>query len=236
MRGGSALAACALVLAAAGPDLSAHRRDEHLQAARIGIAPDRVFVDLDITPGADLAEAAILAIDRDGDGTLSVEERDAYAASVAAALWLAADREAHALRLVSATFPELADIRRGEGTIALRLRAELRPDLAAGDHELVFGNGHQPAQSVYLANALVPESPYVTITSQRRSATQHELTIGYTLAPKVSPLLLVALVGLAASVLVALAVARSRRAAVSPAAGRSSDPRSPRDGPAARRR
>jgi hypothetical protein len=211
MRGGSAFAASALVLAAA-LDASAHRRDEHLQAARIGIAPDRVAVDLDITPGADLAEAAILAIDRDGDGTLSAEERDAYARAVAAALRLATDRDAHALRLVSATFPEPADIRRGEGTIALRLRADLGPDLAAGDHELVFGNGHQPAQSVYLANALVPDSPYVTITSQRRSATQHELTIGYTLAPKASPRLLAVLVGLAASVLVALAIARNRRA------------------------
>ena len=132
---------------------------------------------------------------------------------MAAALWLANDREAHALHVASAAFPELAAIRRGEGTISLRLRANLPPGLASGAHELTFGNGHQPAESVYLANALVPADAHVTITSQRRSASQHELTIGYTLAPKASPFLLGGLLAAATGVLVLLAVARARRSA-----------------------
>ena len=203
------LVACVLVLAA-GAAAPAHRRDEHLQAARIGITPDHVTVDLDITPGADLAAAAIAAIDRDADGSVSAEERDLYATSVAGALWLANDREAHALRIVSAAFPDVEAIRRGEGTIALRLRANLRSDLASGEHQLIFGNGHQPAQSVYLANALVPEDSHVTIVSQRRSATQHELTIAYTLAAKAPPILLAGLLGAAVAVLALLVVARRR--------------------------
>ncbi len=211
MRAGRrAVAAIGLALAAVTA-ISAHRRDEHLQAARIAIASDHVSVDLDITPGADLADAAIAAIDRDGDGALSAEERAAYATTVAAALWLANDREAHALQVVSASFPELAAIRRGEGTIALRLRATLRSGLASGAHVLIFGNGHQPAQSVYLANALVPDDRHVTITGQRRSATQHELTIAYTLAPRAPPLLVASTVGVAAAVLLLLAIVRGRR-------------------------
>ena len=208
MRAGRrTLAALALTFAVAA-GASAHRRDEHLQSALIAISPDHVVVDLDITPGADLAEGTIAALDGDGDGALSEAERAAYAASVAGALWLANDREAHALSVVAVAFPELAAIRRGEGTIALRLRAALRSGLAAGAHELTFGNGHQPAQSVYLANARVPESPHVAIVSQRRSATQHELTIAYTLAPKASPAVLAVILAAAAGVLGAVAIAR----------------------------
>jgi hypothetical protein len=182
MRRGSTVAGAVVWGLVVATSASAHRRDEHLQAARIGIEPDHVTVDLDVTPGADLAGAAIAAIDRDGNGALSPAERDAYAGRVADALWLANDGHAHALRLISAVFPEPSAIRRGEGTIALRFRADL-PALAAGAHELVFGNGHAPTQSVYLANALVPRSPRVSVRGQTRSPHQHELAIAYMLAP-----------------------------------------------------
>lgn len=185
-HGSTRLAFAAVAAVAAAADLSAHRRDEQLQAARIAIDPDRVAVDLDITPGIDVAAAAIAAIDRDRDGVLSAPERDAYAGTVAAALWLANDHEAHALHVVSATFPDLAAIRRGEGTIALRLRAALGPH-NEGRHELTFGNRHDAATSVYLANALVPRDGRVTIAGQRRTASQHELTIQYTVAPAAAP-------------------------------------------------
>lgn len=197
---------------------AAHRRDEHLQAARIGIEPDHVTVDLDVTPGADLAAAAIAAIDRDGDGTLSPAERDAYAGRVADALWLANDRDANTLRLISAVFPELAAMRRGEGTIALRWRADL-PALEEGAHELIFGNGHAPTQSVYVANALVPRSARVSVMGQKRSPDQHELAIAYVLAPPgPSRLVRQAVVITAAAVLVLVPlgrhfVGRRRRAA-----------------------
>ena len=208
MRAGRRTLATFAVAFAVGASLSAHRRDEHLQAARIAIEPEHVDVDLDITPGADLAEAAILAIDGDRDGTLSPAEQDAYAQSVAGALWLATNGEAHTLRLVSATFPDPAAMRRGEGTIALRLRAALGGDVLGGDGELIFGNGHQPAHSVYLANALVPRSPRVTVRGQRRSPTQHELTIAYTLAPEDAPYPAARIVWTLAAVLVVLPIVR----------------------------
>jgi hypothetical protein len=205
----AALATVAVVtVAAAG--LSAHRRDEQLQAARIAIEPDRVAIDLDLTPGIDLAEAAIAAIDRDRDGTLSPGEEDGYAKTVAGALWLANDREAHTLKVVSASFPALDAIRRGEGTIAVRLQAAFGKPIE-GRHELIFGNGHEPARSVYLANALVPRSPRVTIAGQRRSATQHELTIDYTVAGEPTSRTGTILGMLAAAILVLVPLARRVR-------------------------
>ena len=52
----TAIVASALLVCATG-DLSAHRRDELLQAARIGIAGNRVELELSVTPGIDVADA-----------------------------------------------------------------------------------------------------------------------------------------------------------------------------------
>ena len=71
-------------------------------------------------------------------------------------------------------------MRRGEGTIRLQSTATL-PRLSMGPHQLLFRNSHHPDRSVYLANALVPESDQVAVTAQRRDGDQSELTIDYVL-------------------------------------------------------
>ena len=53
------------------------------------------------------------------------------------------------------------------------------PRVSSGVHQLLFRNGHHPDRSVYLANALVPESHEVSVTAQRRDAAQTEVTIDY---------------------------------------------------------
>ena len=55
------------------------------------------------------------------------------------------------------------------------------PRLSTGPDHLLFRNGHHPDRSVYLANALVPDSDEVAVTAQRRDADQTELTIDYVL-------------------------------------------------------
>ena len=71
--------------------MSAHRRDEYLQAARLAIDPDRVQLELDLTPGIALAEAIIADIDRNRDGSLSQDEQRAYGSLVLSALTLEVD-------------------------------------------------------------------------------------------------------------------------------------------------
>ena len=89
-------------------------------------------------------------------------------------------------------------MRRGEGTIRLQSAATL-PRLSMGPHQLLFRNGHHPDRSVYLANALVPDSDDVAVTAQRRDVDQTELTIDYVLraspAPSTATWLLGSLVG-----------------------------------------
>ena len=170
------------MMAAAVDTLSAHRRDEYLQAARIAVEPEQVNISLDLTPGIDVADAVMADIDQDGDAALSESEKDGYAARVAGGLTLDVDGQPLRVDTVEVTFPGITAFRRGEGTIQLQVRARL-PRLSSGRHYLRFRNDERRATSVYLANALVPESDRVSVTGQRRTPSQSELTIDFTLEP-----------------------------------------------------
>jgi len=163
----------------AGTEVSAHRREDYLQAARIDLAADGVLITLDLTPGIAVAESFVAALDHDRDGSLSAEERRGYAGQVVRALEVEIDERPLPLRALSWSFPELEAFRRGEGTIRLEILATL-PRVSAGFHQLLFRNAHLAGHSAYLANALVPKSPRVTVTAQRRDRDQSELTIEYT--------------------------------------------------------
>jgi hypothetical protein len=163
-------------------EVSAHRRDEYLQAARLAIDPGRVQLELDLTPGIALAEAIIADIDRDRDGSLSQDEQRDYAGQVLSALALEVDGTPVRAHVSATSFPDAEAMRRGEGIIRLQSTAAL-PRLSMGPHQLLFRNSHHPDRSVYLANALVPDSDEVRVTAQRRDGDQTELTIDYILRP-----------------------------------------------------
>jgi hypothetical protein len=164
-----------------GTTVSAHRRDEYLQAARIAVEPDHVAIDLDLTPGAAIAEPLRAVIDGDRDGSLSPAEHAAYATRVLGEMSVVLDGRPLPLRLASSTFPEPAAASGGEGAVRLRIHADVA-SLSRGPHQLAFTNAHLPEHSVYLANALVPESAQVSVTAQRRTIDQRELTIDCALA------------------------------------------------------
>ena len=161
-------------------DVSAHRTDEYLQAARLAIDPGAVALELDLTPGIALAEGIIADIDRNRDGSLSPDEQRAYASLALSALTIEVDGRPVRAELDGISFPDAEAMNRGEGTIRLRSRAAL-PHLSTGPHQLLFRNRHHPDRSVYLANALVPRSSDVAVTAQRRDGDQTELIIDYVL-------------------------------------------------------
>ena len=191
-----------------GARMSAHRLDECLQAARIAVEPDRVELELDVTPGAAVAESILSDIDRDRNGVLSPDEQRAYVKSLLAAIEVAVDGRRLPLDSGGSTFADVAVLERGEGTIQVRSSAAL-PSLPEGRHQVFFRNAYRRDVSVYLANALVPESDRVAVTSQRHDAEQQELTIDYTLqtAPTV-PMMAWLLAGIG---IPATAVALKRR-------------------------
>ena len=137
-------------------------------------------LELDLTPGIAVAEAIIRDIDRNRDGALSLDEQRDYVDSVGRVLAFEVDGTPVRAQLGVTSFPDLAAMRLGEGTIRLRSTATF-PALSTGRHHLLFRNGHDPDRSVYLANALVPASNAVAVTAQRRDTYQTELTIDYVL-------------------------------------------------------
>ena len=161
-------------------EVSAHRKDEYLQAARVDVEPGTVRLELNLTPGIALADAIVADIDRDRDGAFSRDEQRDYGRLVLSALTLEVDGTRIRAGVLGSEFPDVEAIKRGEGTIRMQLAGTL-PRLPAGPHQLLFRNHHNPDRSVYLANALVPRTADVEVTAQRRDDNQTELTIDYLL-------------------------------------------------------
>ena len=160
--------------------VSAHRRDEYLQAARLAIEPARVQIHLDLTPGIAVADTVLRQIDRDRTGTISADEGQAYADVVLKAVRLESDGQPLRLELSDRRFPAIEAVRRGEGVIRLEFTAAM-PPLSPGAHTLRYRNSHRPEIGVYLANALVPASERLTVTAQRRDVDQRELMVDFVL-------------------------------------------------------
>jgi len=181
LRGRSSAALTVLAILLSGRGLSAHRLDQYLQAARIGIEPARVDISLDLTPGAAIAAGVLAEIDADGDGRLSADEARAYGARVLRASEFRVDGTPVDLLVKSVDCPSADAIRRGEGVIRLQAVAALRP-FGDGVHRLLFRNFYRRDTSAYLANALVPNDPRVAIVNQERDAAQGELAIDFTVS------------------------------------------------------
>ena len=180
-RAGAVLSRTAvLVLVAVAGPVSAHRLDEYLQAARIGIDPDRVQIELDLTPGVDVARAVLTEIDRNRNHAVDADEAQACAARIARDLRLELDGRPLVLHEGSRNFPAVDDVLKGEGTIQLVWTARA-PGLTPGTHRLVYRNDHHADIGMYLANALVPANPRVAVTAQRRDVDQHQIAIEYEL-------------------------------------------------------
>ena len=180
---------------------------------RIGIEPNRVSLELSLTPGIALSEGVVRDIDSNKDGTLSSSERLEYAAHVLSGVTLRVD-DALPLRLkpMGSRFPDIDSIRSGDGVIHIESEAEIAR-LATGVHRLVFRNDNGSESSVYLANTLQPDGEGVVVTQQARDVDQRELSVEFNVDPSNHRWVWVGLAGLLLLVTVRTAPgpARSRR-------------------------
>jgi hypothetical protein len=170
----------AFLLAAAGP-ARAHRLDECLQAAFVGVHHDRITVELNFTPGVEVAPAFLAALDRDADGEVTAAEAGNWFAGVLLDLALELDGRPLALRAGAPWVPQPADLRGGDGVVRVELTADCDPP-AAGEHRVRFVNRHRAVPSVHLVNALRPVTPDIRILAQRRDDAQTEAEITFTVA------------------------------------------------------
>jgi hypothetical protein len=172
------IALAAALAAMATGALTGHVLDQVVQATRLQIAADAVTVDLDLTPGIELAPALFAAINGDRDGVISASEGRAHAAQVLADLVLDVDGRRLTLALVSADYPAFEAMRGGVGTIRLRAVAPL--STAAGGHRLHYQNNHRQDVSVYLVNALEPTEPGIALAAPRRDRRQQSFDVDFT--------------------------------------------------------
>lgn len=152
--------------------------DEYLQALLVGIGPDSITLDLALTPGSGMAGPVVRLIDADGDLRISGAEGAAYARALTGDLDLELDGRRVPLPTPEARFADVEGMRDGTGTSRMIwnvVGAAFKP----GEHRLTLRNRHLAGASVYLANALQPESPLVVVQGQSRNTNQSELTVRF---------------------------------------------------------
>lgn len=101
-------------------------------------------------------------------------------------LLLEADGRRVPLVLTGTQFSPWPELRAGAGVIRLALAAPVALD-APGEHRLAFRNDHLPEIGAYIANALVPALPAITITSQTRDPLQHSLRVDFLVRARPRP-------------------------------------------------
>jgi hypothetical protein len=162
---------------------AAHRLDEYLQAARVTLARTCVAVEIDLTPGASVADAIIARVDRDGDNRITPLEAESYGRAVLTDVLLELDGARVALTLDRVEVPSIDEMRHGMGTIQLRVIGNVE-DGFSRRRQLHFRNNHEPGSSVYLVNALIPDEGDVSVIGQTRDARQQDVRIEYSVSPQ----------------------------------------------------
>ena len=119
----AAITSAIVIVALASASPSAHRLDEYLQAARVNLARNAVELEIDLTPGASVAEAVIALVDADGDNAITPVEAESYGRSVLNDILVELDGSRVALTLARVEVPSLDAMRHGMGTIQLRATA-----------------------------------------------------------------------------------------------------------------
>jgi hydrogenase/urease accessory protein HupE len=172
------LALCAVIVLSVAAPAFAHRLDEYLQATTFLVEEDHVELQMRLTPGVEVFDRVLAAINATGDSVISEPEQRGYAEQVNRDLSLKIDGHRLQLRMVSFTFPALEEMKEGLGDILLNFQA----DLPQGgiNRRLTLENHHLNGISVYLVNCLVPSDPNIQITAQDRNYDQSFYQLDFT--------------------------------------------------------
>lgn len=158
---------------------SAHPLDEVVQGAYLSLAPGRVLLELDLTPGPLVAGSFIKALDPNADGKVSAAEARVYARQVLGQSSLRVNSVAVPWTLDQVEVPPVPALKVG-GVIKIYATAK-RPD-RAGAQTLTYQNRYQPVKSQWMANIfLLPGADWqYAVTGQQHSNDGRQLTVTYT--------------------------------------------------------
>jgi hypothetical protein len=194
-----------LVLFAYPPIARAHQLDEYLQATLVAIEPGEIRLHMNLTPGVEVADMVLAAIDRDGDGEITTAEAAAYAGALKDDLVVQLDGRRLELTPAKWNFPPLEDLRTGWGMMQVEYAVACGA-ISGGPHTLSVQNRHQHRVSAYLLNAALPATNAIQVTAQRRNYNQSSGEIDFTCpAPAAAPRSMIATAGALAALLAATA-------------------------------
>ena len=146
---------------------AAHRLDEYLQAMLVIIEPSGIRLQINLTPGVEIAGQVLARIDRDHDGVISTDDAAAYAELLKRDLSVRLDGHNVGLKLTGHEFPNPSELRSGLQIIQVEFTAIC--DFSAGRHKLIVENSHVPTASIYLFNAAKSKSGSVQVARQSRN-------------------------------------------------------------------
>jgi hypothetical protein len=203
-----------LLVAAIAISAQAHRLDEYLQATLVDIEPGDIRLQINLTPGMQVADKVLAVIDQNHDGVISPAEAVAYADLLKRDLTVRIDQRPLEPKLVKSEFPQAPDLQSGWGIIQIEYSLAPGP-LSAGKHRLTLENRHMTGLGVYLFNAAQPRSQAIQITTQKRNDTQSLGEIEFAVQGSEPPTRVVTLIALSAVVIIiAVAALRPRRKGV----------------------
>ena len=145
------------------------------------IEPSNIQLQINLTPGIEVADQVLARIDRDDDGVISQDEAAAYAELLKRDLSVRLDGHTVGLKLRGYEFPTPSELRSGLQIIQVEFSAI--SDFDAGPHKLVVENSHVPTASVYLFNAAKSKSGSVEVIGQNRNNDQSVGEIEFLLTP-----------------------------------------------------
>src|SRR3954470_24533815 len=91
----------------------AHQLDEYIQATLVVIEPGEIRLQMNLTPGVQVAGKVLALIDRDQNSVVASNEANVYAEALQHDLTAKLDEHDVKLKLTAARFPEVSEIRAG---------------------------------------------------------------------------------------------------------------------------
>ena len=174
-----------LGLLAPAPVALAHPLDAYLQATYITVAPARIVVELDLTPGVLLAPQVLPQLDPSGDQQISDAEGRAYVDDVLRHVVLSVDGQPQLLALDKIDMPPYLNVQAGYGTIRIFTSVMLKAGMTL-THRIYYKNSFAPTGALYQVNAFVDKGVAVTLGKQNRDSIQQSMTMDYSLGVDVS--------------------------------------------------
>lgn len=173
------VALCVLPALVVGSAL-AHPVDEVVQGAYLTLAPGKVALELNVTPGAEVAGTVLKGLDPNGDGKVTDGEARRYARTVLSQSTLKVDGKGAAWTLDRVQVPPVRVLRLGGGILKIYASAKRADRL--GTRTLFYENRYQPARTQRTANVFLQPSGnwQFQVARQTRTDDGRALTITYT--------------------------------------------------------